>query len=368
MSPLAYYVLFYSLFFGLLTVAYRYRHLADVCRPLVWLLLTLFSGLRVGVGRDYMVYVDIYTNVHSPSNSHIEPLWNIIINPIFRYFDLPLHIWLICIAGLTYFFVFYGLKKWRIDWIWGVLCYVLIYKGFFESMNTVRQTLASAIVFAGAYHLLDRRYLRFVPWMLFGYLFHSSALIGGLILMITSLRLQPRWLYLGLGASLIMGLFFFPWFIEMLKYLDLGKYALYLEGGYHTEWNTGLYRVFLCAFALFLIASLRLSQVQHSPRLYLYTQMLIFSIFIYNALYIFEPGVRLMLYPFTAVFFVFPLYWTQCAGWFRRVAMVFFLGLCVFSFKTLFTLSEPYVNYQTVFDLSLPLPDVPRATESPVPD
>lgn len=367
MSPLSYYGLFFALFFTLLLVAYRYRTLEAVCRILVWLLLTLFSGLRVGVGRDYMVYVDIYTNILSPTREHIEPLWNII-NPIFRYFDVPLHFWLMTIAGLTYYFVLYGLKKWRIDWVWGILCYVLIYKGFFESMNTIRQCLASAIVFAGVHHLLERRYLRFALWAAVGYLFHSSALVGGIILVLCNIQWSRRTLYLGLGASLVVGLFLFPLFVEMLRELSIGKYAVYLDGEFFTESSTGLYRIFLCAFALFLISSLARPAVATSPRLRLYTQMLVISIFIYNALYIFEPGVRLMLYPFTAVFFIFPLYGSECRGLLRSTALIFFAGLCVFSFKSLFTPGETYVGYQTVFEQSMPLPDEHRANSHTLPN
>lgn len=367
MSPLSYYGAFYFLFASLLFVAYRYRALEQICRILVWLLLTLFSGLRVGVGRDYMVYVDVYTNVFSPTNQYIEPLWSVI-NPVFRHFDVPLHFWLMAIAGLTYFFIFYSFEKWRIHWIGGILCYVLIYKGFFESMNTIRQTLASAIVFAGAYHLLERRYWRFIPWVIVGFLLHSSAIIGGGLLMLCRWRWSPRLLYVGLLVSLLTGLYLFPSLVELLKELSLGKYALYLEGDFPTEATTGLYRVFLCAFAVFLIRSLGWPSVQTSERLKFYTQMMIFAIFIYNALYIFEPGVRLMLYPFTAVFFIFTLYVERLRGQKLWFALGFLLGLITFSFKTVLDPKEPYASYQTVFDQSLPLPDVPRAIESTISD
>lgn len=366
MSPLSYYGLFFALFFSLLLVAYRYRQLEQVCQGLVWVLLTLFSGLRVGVGRDYMVYVDIYTNIFSPTNTHIEPFWNVF-NPLFRSLGVPLHLWLMTIAGLTYFFVFYGFKKWRVDWIAGILCYVLIYKGFFESMNTIRQTLATAVVFAGAYHLLERRYLRFLPWVLMGYFCHSSAIIGGGILILCRWCWSPRLLYVGLVASLLTGLYLFPSLIELLKGVSLGKYAAYLEGEFLTESSTGLYRVFLCLLALFLIRSLSWSSVRSSERLHLYTQMVIISIFIYNAFYIFEPGVRLMLYPFTAVFFIFVLQAEYWRGLRLCLSLGFLLGLIVFSFKTLTNPAEPYASYQTVFERSLPLPpNEPRVPQSTV--
>lgn len=369
MSPIAYYGIFYSLFFGLLLTAYRYRPLERLCQGLVWLLLTLFSGLRVGVGRDYLIYVDVYTNVQSPTNKHIEPLWNVI-NTIFRYFEIPMHIWLICIAGATYALMLYGFRRWRVNWILGILCYVLIYRGFFESMNTVRQCLAAAILFAGATNILSGRYLRFWLWVFVASLFHASALIGGVLLLVASQRWSARWLYVGLVASLLVGLYLFPLLIELLQAVLPGKYTVYLNGeAYLTEASTGLYRIFLCGFGLWLIRGLAASpQILMSRRMQLYSKMLVFSIFIYNALYVFEPGVRLMFYPFMAIFYFFPLSFAGERGRSRWGTIVFFMGLCVFSFKSLFAPNEPYIHYQTVFERSLPLPDVHKEVQNTVLD
>lgn len=360
MTSFAYYGLFFGLFFLLLVAAYRSRHIEKVCGILVWLLLTLFSGLRVGPGRDYLIYVDVYTNPFSPTNERIEPLWNII-NPIFRDYEIPIHFWFLLIAGITYAFVFYGFRRWHIDWILGILCYVILYQGFFESMNTIRQCLAGAILFCGASNLLERRYITFVLWVLGASLFHSSALIGGVILAVCHIRWSNWLLYVGLLISVITGIYLFPLIIEVLQTTLPGKYTIYLEGEFLTVSNTGLYFVFLSGFALWLIYVLSYNrEVASSPRLSLYARMLIISVFIYNVLSVFEPGVRLMRYPFVAVFFFFPLIYRIKEEWIRRSALAFFVGMCAFSFKTLFDPEEPYIRYQTIFEQSVPIPTVPK--------
>ncbi|MDO4692755.1 MAG: EpsG family protein [Porphyromonadaceae bacterium] len=355
MSPLSYYILFYTLFIGLLLAAKFYRQGERICLFLVWVLLTLFSGLRVGPGRDYLVYLNAYTDPMSSSAQYLETSWSIINHICRDLLGMPLHFWLMWIAGLTYALVLYGFRLWRIDWVWGILVYVLIYKGFFESLNTIRQCLAVSMVFAGsAWLVIDRKPARFVGSVLFASLFHSSAILS-LVLYFLVYRKVSCWVMLAsLSLSFVVGLTLFPMLIDTFGAVIPERYALYLYSDETaTETASGLYKVFLNLFASFL--AIRTAwRGEMDRRTAFGIRAIVLSVCMYNVLSTFEPGLRLMLYPYAMIFVCFPLMLRLERGIWRMGVAVSLLGFSVLTIKEISNPEEPYAHYQTVYDLTTP--------------
>lgn len=355
MSPLTYYIIFYSIFIGLLLAAKLYRQSERICQILVWVLLTLFSGLRVGPGRDYLVYLNAYTDPMSSSAQYLEFSWGFINHICRDLLGMPLHFWLMWIAGLTYALMLYGFRRWRIDWVWGILTYVLIYKGFFESLNTIRQCLAVSIVFAGSASLMvDRKPIRFVGSVLLASLFHSSAILS-LALYFLVYRKYSRWLLLlALGVSFVTGLTLFPMLLDAFGSFIPQRYALYLSSDETaTQTISGLYKIFLNLFASFLAIRSGWGG-ELDKRATFGVQAIALSVCMYNILSTFEPGLRLMLYPYAMIFICFPLLLKHNRGIWRIGTATFLLGFSLLTFKEISNPEEPYAHYQTVYDLTTP--------------
>ncbi len=356
MSPAAYYVLFSFIIITLLTIATFYKDGEGYCKFFVWLTMTLFVGLRVGVGRDYTTYLVSYTNELSPTFLDYEPLWQIIINS-YRILNLPYHFWLICISGLTYYTFFRALKAWKINWVLGVLCYILIYKGFFESMNQMRQTLAMPFILWGMAHLYNKSYWKFILLILLGGCFHRSAYLCLFILPIVSISWKRSILTTGLLGTLLLGMFFFNDLVVFFKAIIPSTYQVYLEDTtiWKTDTSTGLYRIFLNLLGLGLIFLVYQKEDKQDKRLNFLLRMIIASVCIYNVCYYFEPAMRLMNYPFSSFFILLPIgLFHKEAFLIRLFSLTALLGLTIFTLKDISASKEPFAHYQTILNKTYP--------------
>lgn len=365
MSPLSYYLLFFGLLGGLIIVSRLYRSLDEVCRLLAWLLLTIFSGLRVGPGRDYFVYLNAYTDPLSDSAFFIEWTWSFVNYVCRDVLGMPFHFWLTLVAGATYGAFFHGLKRWGVHWTMGVLAFVLIHRGYFETMNAVRQCLAMALAFVGMYELVVRRYWAWVLWILLAACFHTTALIC-LIVFPLALGGWPARLHIALLlASFLAGALFFGDLIDLVLPLVPKRYQLYFgDEMMMTQSATGFFRIFLNLVALGGIYLLSQAKDRADRRSVVLLQMLLISIYIYNALSAFGPGLRMMLYPFMAIFALLPLLMHELQPRLVRLSggMILFV-FAAFMLKDISNPAEPYAYYQTVYDRTTPTEHMRRVSE-----
>lgn len=357
MSLLSYYLLLALLLAVLLAMARLSRQASSLCLVLVWLVLTLFSGLRVGLGRDYIVYLNAYTDPASASATYLDPAWqglNFVCRDIL---GLPFHLWLTLVAGATYALLFYGLRRWRVDWVWGVVAFVLIHRGYFESMNAVRQSLAMACILVASSYLVERRTISFLLWTALATLAHTTAITCLVLLPITLYPWRP-WVHLvALGASLLVGMLaldrLLTWAVPLLP----DRYSLYLEGELlMTTAHTGAFMYFLVALALVLVFYLQTAH-RLAPRVWMLVQMTLVSIYIYCTLSSFSPGLRLMLYPFVAIFVLASYFMSEGPMRIRVLTCALLVLFAGFTIKDLANPKEPYAYYQTIFDEPIPRDD-----------
>lgn len=361
MTPLIYYTSFFLIFFLLIFVARTNRQLEATCKTPVWLLLTLFSGLRVGLGRDYFVYINAYTDPLHPSALVLEPFWQ-----SFNWFcrdilHMSTHMWFALISGATYAFVLWGFKRWRIDWTLGILFFVLIYKGYFESLNTVRQCLATAVGFVGVSFLMERKHWQFLTTVIIASVLHFSALILLFMYPLMAIRWRWQWLVLIWGVSLLIGTVLLQDLVALVAHVVPQRYEVYLDiGDFTTDRTTGLYQIFLGLLAFLAIAYVHYRTSNKTAgvgdnRGRALALMVITSICIYNIFSSYEPALRLMLYFFCAIygFIVCILSEKRWSIWYYG-GMFIVLGFTAFMLKNITDPQEGYSKYQTIFERTMP--------------
>ncbi len=349
-SPGIYYSIFIVSLLVFTGISKLYKDLETVCKTFVWLTMTLFTGLRVAVGPDYVSYFDSYTNTtSSPLFSRIEPFWQMVIlfcNDV----GVPFHLWLTIIAGLTYYIFFKALKSWRVDWVLGVLAYLLVYQGFFESTNQIRQCLAIPFVLWGLSFLYQRRYMPFILLIVLGSVFHLSALVCLLMFPLINLPWKRYVLMTFLVVSFLLGMLFFKDIINSLSIFIPSSYQVYLEqlNVWSPKASTGLYRIFLNLVTLILIVLIYKSQVD-DRRLNFLIRMGVFSVCIYNVFFSFAPAMRLMIYPFMSFIILFAITINNTDYLrirnFTRIAL---LGFALFTIKDVANPRLPLSHYQTI--------------------
>ena len=77
------------------------------------------------------------------------------------------------------------------DVVFGAFFYVA-YNLMFSNMNTIRQAMAVSIVIMGLGTLRDKKYVKYIIFVLVAVLFHKSALIAFVLVFLDKIRLTPN--------------------------------------------------------------------------------------------------------------------------------------------------------------------------------
>lgn len=145
------------------------------------LVFTVIAGLRaVSVGIDTKNYVRLFGHIadgnlnlaHGLETSFkyicafLLAIWN---NNNFLFFVFAL------ITNVLIFARMWDFKD-RISLPWATMIYFGVF--YFMTFNIMRQFIAVAIIFYGTRYLAEKKYFKFLLFVLLGFLFHKSAILG----------------------------------------------------------------------------------------------------------------------------------------------------------------------------------------------
>lgn len=139
------------------------------------IILTMFNGLRVGIGNDYEQYLNIYNQVNAGLYSAIEPTY-ILLSKVFFGFEYGFNYLLMFYSFLTYLILYRVIYEYKI----GVLSSILIFSsGFvFYANNQVRQALATALFIYSIRYIVSRDFFKYAAFIFFGAIFfHFSSIV-----------------------------------------------------------------------------------------------------------------------------------------------------------------------------------------------
>lgn len=145
--------------------------------PLI-LLLTVAAGYRgVSVGIDTAAY---YAHIQSFFPNHWqfrETGFRLVSNTIMNITNNPQYVFLLC-AFVTNLLIVIRLWDYKDEaqFSFMVLLYLLLY--YSNSMNIMRQYVAVALIFFGTKFLEQKKYYFFLPFLVAGFFFHRSSLLG----------------------------------------------------------------------------------------------------------------------------------------------------------------------------------------------
>lgn len=145
------------------------------------LILTLLSGLRAtSVGIDTQRYNYFFDLI---KNGEFDYVWGVeysykIMMLLFSRLSKSFTIFILLIALLTNMCIILRFWDYRdiVKFEWVVAVYYVMF--YFYQMNIMRQMCAVAIVFFGSRYIEKGRYGLFLLFVVAGYLFHTSAVLG----------------------------------------------------------------------------------------------------------------------------------------------------------------------------------------------
>ena len=136
-----FFALFFLLAFFLIWTIDRDKYASQIPTVALGVLLILFLGLRFEVGRDYPIYKDAFENVFSSHSQHMSRIWKTY-NEVLRFLHLDFSVWTLGVAALFIPLTLWGYKKQSYRFAIAALTFILVWKLYFESFNTVRQCMA----------------------------------------------------------------------------------------------------------------------------------------------------------------------------------------------------------------------------------
>ncbi len=270
----------------------------------VWFMifvLTILSCLRATtVGTDTIVYRLIFDYLSgSPSwSSYPEPGW-VALNKAVSFFggDFKLLLW--TIATITLIPIGIVISRESENKSFSLFIYYSLFI-FFSIWNAARQTMAMSFVMMGYLALYNRKPWQFILWTLFGSLFHVSAIVSLLVIVLPKLRITKSAL---LSISFIAGVFM----RGSLLALVAGKYSVYLTGDNALRTESRLMSMILSVMYNALLVWIFHSS---TPRLResLWIKIFAIGVVAYNLTMNFELGTRLTLYYTIVQIILFPYY------------------------------------------------------------
>lgn len=244
-----FYIVFILTEFVLLTIRGRKRYISYL---IAFWIMVIISLIRFDVGYDYPTYFSFYNSnntedLFDPVEA-LEPLSRLIIY-VSRFLGSPY--WIMIIFGsLTYLFLYLSLKDFKYK-NFGLLVYLCFL--WLSSLDLMRQSLAISILLYGYKYVIEKRLFKYLLVVAFGSLFHSTALVGGLIYIIYQKCNIKRILLLSLLLVLLFSVVF-NWMAS------LGIYAYVIENTLGTESGNKL--VFFYSFFYFLVVFLYYNNIK----------------------------------------------------------------------------------------------------------
>ncbi|MFU1898416.1 EpsG family protein [Escherichia coli] len=221
-------ILFYNvLIIGSILVLYIPLSInnANYIKFFSFFLLFFISSVRVGIGTDYYSYENIFNLIEQGAQVGTEPIFYLI-NLISSKFDFGFR-GVIVITSFLFLYPIFKCIDNRIT-IWVVFYFLMSF--YLYSFNTIRQGIAISISCFSIYKLLiDGNKVKYIFIVFLASLFHSTALIGLLVLFFRKFCL-PWW-----GNIILIVVFYF---IAQSSISYLLNSSLFLSSKYSFYANT----------------------------------------------------------------------------------------------------------------------------------
>lgn len=226
-----------------------------------FLQMSLIIGLRQNVGADYESYQKIYeylNNVFLYKYSYypVEKGYEFI-NILCGKLGIPYWGVNMIIAILTNIFIVLAIKQFNVNALLAVYLYISFFL-FYHSMNQTRQGLAMAIGLYALAQLSNGRNIRFVILVILASLFHLSALLYLVLLLLSKIIINKKIVFFYIMGA-IAALLGYNFIVSVLLYT---KYGLYFGSYYDKQASVStifnlIIRIILLIFVLLYFSKIK---------------------------------------------------------------------------------------------------------------
>jgi hypothetical protein len=149
-----------------------------------FLLIVFFAGLRYNTGNDYASYFEIYISKDPSNYETVEPGY-ILLNLIFNYLQINFSYFLLLFTYTIIIVFWNGFKKENSKKFHQLIFFFLLNDLPLLLMSVIRQGLSAAILLNAVYEINNKKYFKFIIFVLIATSFHLASLIIGIIIYIS---------------------------------------------------------------------------------------------------------------------------------------------------------------------------------------
>lgn len=221
----------------------------------ILIILTIFAGIRNGIGTDYYIYQSLYDNINISKDALRTGAGYYYFMSFFNNLHFNYHQFLLIVAFITNINIYYFIKKESDNDNAMKLSFILyILLGFYISQfNIMRQMLAFSIVLLSLHFLKNKKIFLGIVLAIMGCLIHYTMLAFALITIFSYLFLNKK-LSIGIMSILTVTLL-----------LDFGKFYNFIVshilfingyGNFDESFNSGIGTILMVVFYLFWVISI----------------------------------------------------------------------------------------------------------------
>ncbi len=208
----------------------RQQLLSKISLAAIFCVLSLLCVLRVGVGNDYLTYVQNAHEINVGGIIVTEPGYNFVVKALYTLAGWENYLLIFGLFGMVTIFVFLKAMYDQSD-IFAISFLLFMSLGiYFRSFNTVRYYFVLAISLYSLRYVLRKEYFKFVILILFAALFHKSVLIVIPMYIICN-REWKKWFYAAIAVSAA----FLYLFRDLIMKIILELYPSYKDTVYLTQ-------------------------------------------------------------------------------------------------------------------------------------
>lgn len=140
--------------------------------------LIVTSALRYGFGADYYTYSDAFVRIQNGIMTDKFEWGYKFLNIVIGKLGMPFHVLLFAVATFNLILIYKSIEENVNKYKWlSIFLYLVYFDLFFYSLSAIRQSIVISIVMYTFKFIENKNFKKYVSWMLFGSLFHLSALL-----------------------------------------------------------------------------------------------------------------------------------------------------------------------------------------------
>lgn len=343
------YILFVLLLIGAAIIKNNQRRLVYM-----FLVITMFSSIRYGIGYDYYSYLAESSGVKG--NSQYELIPRTIEN--WSNATIPILFFVITSIFISFFY-YWGIKKAGYDYIMETFFYVCFPFFFMNQLGIIRQGMATSLVFCAIALRHSNLAIR-LTLVAIAFLCHQSAIVG-LLIFFPFDKCSKKTLWIILTFGFVSAAIVVPFIETVVGYGFLGEVGTQKAFNYLSEESLGEGK--LMKYLIYLIAVIVLANysklVRYNQENKYYIGLIILGVSLY-ALFSFNIslGKRLGMFFFSSTIFVVPQLFKVL-----RISKPIYFMICILLFAlTIYVGSGNYREedppgysvtypYRTIFDV-----------------